>query len=913
MLKSIIKASSYITGLVFSGLVGATGLGGINVSSYLGQPLKAEVELVSLEKADRASVSARLASPESFKAAGVDYPYALPRLKFEAVNLNSSPAIRISSSQPVNEPFVTLLIEVTWSSGKLLREYTFLLDPADFKVPEAQPAPVSVIAPAVVVPAAPVRESFESSPATAQQALVSEQQPQSAPEETTSTPASEMTHDAATKNEPTNDAAGVKENIDEAPLPVKSSSKLKASSKLPEKKKEAQQIAALLESVKVVKGDSLSKIAAKTKPAEVSLERMLVAMYRANPDAFDSDNMNRLKTGKIIKVPVSTELEAVQQSEAEQEISAQVADWNAYRQQLSAIPTVSAQKSERQSVSGKVKSAVKDGAAAAKEDAKDVLKLSKGEAPNDKAVGASKPTSQEKSNAKEEEAVAKAKALKEAEERNALLEKNVKDLQRLAELKNSISTPAESAAVVSSPVVESAPESSVVKAPVHAPEPAVTQSVEPQVEDDLLSDPLTLAGGLVALLALGGAGVYFARRKKGGKKSFADNEEVNGKASSEKTFDGEIGNATGRIASPVVPSPETGDFTQMASFTQTALAPTGGDEIDPIGEADLFLTFGRDAQAEEVLKEALRINPSNTQVRLKLLSIYANRSDSDEFFTHANIIKDSGDKVAWDKAAELGRAIDPTNPLYGGTDDVTSVVETAQKMEVSAPSVDFDLGFGGATNQDSDFLGTVVLDTPVNEITAILTADELRPAQDEVMDFDVTGTHPGGSPAATAIQEDVNDDLIFDVTSSQANVAKSPPLQSDSSSLDDLVFDITANHNGLSSTESVSPAKQEDNLSDHFSLDFPEALQTQAAVKSELASDMGLADISLSMDGLKLPSTTESVVKDERWQEVATKLDLAKAYQEMGDDAGAKEILEEVLRDGDEQQRASANAMLQNI
>lgn len=903
MLKSIIKASGYIACLVCSGMAGATGLGGINVSSYLGQPLKAEVELVSLEKADRASVSARLASPESFKAAGVDYPYALPRLKFEAINLTSSPAIRISSSQPVNEPFVTLLIEVTWSSGKLLREYTFLLDPADFKVPEAQPAPVSVVAPVAPMPVVQERESL---PLTSQQESASEQSAQ-----TEVAPESQVTPDTSTEKEQTADVENIDQRVEEEVAVVKLSKKLPSLAKSPVKKKEPQKIAAAIDAVNVVKGDSLSKIAAKTKPAEVSLERMLVAMYRANPDAFDGENMNRLKTGKIIKVPAPTELEAVQQAEAEQEISAQVADWNAYRQQLSSIPTVSAQKSERQSVSGKVKSAVKDGAAVSKEATKDVLKLSKGDAPNDKAVGAGKVTSQERANAKEEESVAKSKALKEAEERNALLEKNVKDLQRLAELKKSITTSAVPDVVASSPVAETPVESGEIKVPVSAPQPTVAQAVETQVEaDDLLSDPLTLAGGLGALLALGGAGLYFARRKKVDQKSSVEKVIVNESGASEKIFDDEIGNATGRIASPVVPSPETGDFTQMSNNTQASLAPMGGDEIDPIGEADLFLTFGRDAQAEEVLKEALRTNPANTQVRLKLLSIYANRSDGDEFFTHASIIKDSGDSSAWDKAAELGRAIDPTNPLYGGSDDENSMVEPSPKVEVSSPSVDFDLGFGGSSNPDSDFLGTLVLDTPVHEITAVLTPDELRSAQDDVMDFDVTGTHSGESPVASATQGDANDDLIFDVTSSQPVMAQSAPLKPEPSSLDDLVFDITASHTGITSPSATQEA---DSQSDHFTLDFPDALPTQAAVKAELNSDMGLADISLNLDGLKLPSSTESAVKDERWQEVATKLDLAKAYQEMGDDAGAKEILEEVLRDGDEQQRASANAMLQNI
>ncbi len=102
-------------------MVCATGLGGINVSSNLGQPLKAEIELVSVDKSDKSSISARLASADAFKNAGIDYPYSLPKLKFEVVNRDSGePYVKVTSAQAINEPFVTLLIEVTWSSGKLL-------------------------------------------------------------------------------------------------------------------------------------------------------------------------------------------------------------------------------------------------------------------------------------------------------------------------------------------------------------------------------------------------------------------------------------------------------------------------------------------------------------------------------------------------------------------------------------------------------------------------------------------------------------------------------------------------------------------------------------------------------------------------------------------------------------------------
>ena len=120
MLKSFLKTSVYITCLVWSGIACAAGLGGINVTSALGQPLKAEIELVSVDKIDKSTLTAKLASAESFKNAGLDYPYGLPKLKFQIESrANGEPYVKVTSVQPVNDPFVTMLVELNWSSGKL--------------------------------------------------------------------------------------------------------------------------------------------------------------------------------------------------------------------------------------------------------------------------------------------------------------------------------------------------------------------------------------------------------------------------------------------------------------------------------------------------------------------------------------------------------------------------------------------------------------------------------------------------------------------------------------------------------------------------------------------------------------------------------------------------------------------------
>jgi pilus assembly protein FimV len=152
-------------------------------------------------------------------------------------------------------------------------------------------------------------------------------------------------------------------------------------------------------------------------------------------------------------------------------------------------------------------------------------------------------------------------------------------------------------------------------------------------------------------------------------------------------------------------------------------------------------------------------------------------------------------------------------------------------------------------------------------------------------------------------------EMDFDVTSSRSGIsalsttAKSLDVLPEN--MDDLIFDVTATHANETASEKPAVTSPDDG-SLAFTLDFPTDFKAPEPV------DIGLGDISLNLGGLA-SAAASSESKDDRWQEVATKLDLAKAYQEMGDAAGAKEILDEVLRDGDAEQRASAEAMMQQL
>ena len=146
----------------------AAGLGRLNVQSGLGQPLRAEVEVTSASPEELQSLQVKLASGEAFKQAGIDVNPALLGINLAVEQRGSRAFVRMSTAQPLNEPYVDLLLELSWSSGRLVREYTFLLDPPELKLGRSnepvQPAVGATRAPAATAPVA-------AAPAPAPQAL----------------------------------------------------------------------------------------------------------------------------------------------------------------------------------------------------------------------------------------------------------------------------------------------------------------------------------------------------------------------------------------------------------------------------------------------------------------------------------------------------------------------------------------------------------------------------------------------------------------------------------------------------------------------------------------------------------------------------------------------------------------------
>jgi pilus assembly protein FimV len=945
VLKTLLKAAGFLICLAWFNLASAANLGGINVASALGHPLKAEISLAELGKTDTSTLVAKMASVNEFKSAGLDYPYSLPKLNFEvATRANGDAYLKLTSTQPVNEPFVSILIELSWPSGKLLREYTFLLDPAGFVAEQPRAAEVKPVEPMVpafvpepaVMPVPDVMPEVAEVPAEPAPVAVL---PLADEEKKAAEPVAEMS-DMAKAELAAAGAANADTDLAE-PGKIEPAVEVDVEPLAPP---------VAISSVKVKKGDTLSKIADELKPVDVSLERMLVAMYRANAQKFDGKNMNRIKAGKILRMPELSEIEKVSQSAAVKEIRAQVADWQDYRQRLAAAQSVADEKSPTQEAVGKVSTAVAEKAPVVKETAKEVLRLSKGESLGDKTVtGNGAKSSQESLTAKADDAAAKSKRLKVEQEKIAKLEEISKDASKLVELKGLPAGP-----VVPTPEAKKAPE------PVKPVPPVVTAPAEEPAAEEfdilamlneyvaiLLDDPILLGAGAAVLLGLGGLGFVMARRGK----------TVQKKSSKKKD---DVGSETGSWRRPVAPSPDTGDFTQTLAPSAPMSVAAAMDDVDPISEADLFLNFGRDAQAEEILKDALVKNPGNIQVKLKLLSIYANRKDSKTFSKYAQEIKNSGDTSAWERAAVMGREIDPSNPNYGGAQG------EARQREPAKPEVDFDLGFGSdaspaasnevaskdfkmdfdlTASQSSVFAQPVEKKAPAAapsrssadvDATSILSREVVKSAQSaSPMDFDVSGILPGEIKSvsqSTTMDFDISGvipdssrkleqstTMDFDLGDSQLEStavipepARALATESPAMNFNDLVFDIPTSQD-KPVEERPKPAMDEGMA---FTIDFPTSSDIGSSTgKPEAAKklDIDFGDININLDEDTPPVHAGGEGKGEQWHEVATKLDLAKAYQEMGDADGAREILEEVIRDGDTAQRDSAERLMQQI
>ncbi|WP_273672126.1 FimV/HubP family polar landmark protein [Janthinobacterium fluminis] len=858
----------------------AAGLGKLTVLSALGQPLRAEIELTAVSADEAAALVAKLAPADAFRQANIDFNPTLLSLRFAVEQRNGRQYIRVTSPQPVNDPFVDMLLELSWNGGRLVREYTFLLDPADMRQPQTAQvaAPVDRAAPPAAAPAPAAVAAGTAAPAA-------EGRPEGRPERAP--------------------RAAAKAAADKAP---------------------AKQAAAT--DYRVKSGDTLSRIAKQVKPTDVSLDVMLVALYRANPDAFSGSNMNRLRSGRILAVPDADSIRATAEGEAHGVVVAHAADFNAYRNKLAgqvALSTPAKSAEAGQSATGKITAKVEERATPANE-SKDQLKLSK--------AAPSAPTAGNTAVAGVEDKIAKEKQVAEAAARVKELEKNVSDLEKLMAVKSkamqAASVPASAAASASAAAADPAasqPLASAPPVPKAKPVPLVKKTPPPQAEPSLLDTAMeninAIGIALAALLAGAGALALSRRKKKPAPQAEA----------SEPGDPGEP--APAMFAEAGGQSVDTNNSVFNSNFAPSA-SQLDTNEVDPVAEADVYIAYGRDAQAEEILKEALRTHPERHPVRLKLLEIYATRKDVRAFEAQASELYalSKGQGEEWQQAAALGLALDPSNPLYrdaeaapagraGALDSgfgaslaaataataATASYAAEQGFDLDAELAPRDADFAaGAVEQETALPMPApadtghVLDFDLGGLSfepVSTTAPIAMPGPAADTPFDMAFDMPFDAPAATAQPAPADDagmDFGLELDAPQAANSVAPaadPLMD----LDLMNFDLPATPAAPAAAESID---------DFFAK--PALPVTQETAASAPEFDLSGIDLDLSADAKASGSGVDDPLSAVH-MEMDTKLDLAIAYQEIGDKEGARELIDEVIKGGSDAQVAKANSM----
>jgi pilus assembly protein FimV len=837
--KPILSLTLLAAALGLPGIAGSVGLGRMTLQSSLGQPLSAQIELTSLTNEDLSSLTARVADSSLYRQNGLNYQGVLARARVAVERQpNGGAVLRITTPTGVSEPYLDLLVEVNWASGRVVRAYTFLLDPPG-------------------MPAAPAVEPV--TPARVGAA------PAAAPSGATGAP---RTSTAAGGGAMAGGAAG--------------------------------------NSYNVRRGDTLSRIAGEVKPPDVTLEQMLVALFNANPNAFDGANMNRLRAGAILNIPSAEQAGASAPNEATRTVRMQAADWRSYQDKVAGAAPPSEAAAGRVA-GGKIGTTVEERVPAA-QPGRDQLKVSPGKGPA------------------AEDVVSRDKALREAQTRINELEKTLQDLQKALALKGggqpsgAAVTPPAAPAAAPPPAptppapAAKAPEPAKVEPPKAEPPPKVAMAPEtkapeppkaaipapvetpkaapapkppaPKVDakapakstslfDDLFgSTPgWVIGGGAFAALA-GIAALIAARRRRTVK--FEDSI-IGGTDIKTNTVFGSTG---GGVVN-------TGENSLATDFSREGLGSIDTDEVDPIAEAEVYLAYGRDAQAEEILKDALKKDPQRQEIYLKLLEIHAQHNKPSAFETVAaelySVSQGKGD--AWQKAVTLGRQLDPNNPMFGegGGAAAAAAAAAGAGIAAAAGAAAVDKARGGASPAVANGLETDdALDFRFDEDVSISRTGNTTQQQIDAIDaaereFEESAKHLGAAPS-------------FDDKPKSA--APPPPSSAD------LDFRLDP-HTAGSLDDAAAKLKKEEPVS-------PALAQPQAAI------DLDKLDLAFSPENQPFEDPTPSTL-DGQWHDAATKLDLAKAYQEMGDVEGAREILQEVLHEGDDTQKAEAQVLLAKL
>lgn len=821
-----------------SGMAQALQLGEMTLKSKLNQPLSVEIELRDVGGLTASEITPSLASAQAFVDAGVDRQAFLDDLTFTPViNPEGRSVVRVTSSKPLPDSYVRFLMQVQWPNGRLMRDYSVLLDPAKFD----QPAPTA---------SAPA----SSAPATGTLARH------------TTTP-----------------------------------------------------------------HDTLWEIAAKNRHG-ASVQQTMLAIQALNPDAFVDGNINRLKTGQVLRLPDITQSTALAQPQAIAEVSAQNAAW---RQR---------QRSPQGQVAGKPQldatRRTQAGNAPSSTQAKDNLSLVSAQAAKKGGKGAAGDSRalSDKLAMTQEELDTTRRDNEELKSRAADLQSQLDKLQKLIQLKNDqlarlqAQTGEPAAIPAQLPGEPAAEPAAPVATPAPAPEPVKPAAAPASTEgkfNDLLTNPIVLGilGGaalLVVLLLL----LLWARHRNARReeekhlrmaRALAEEPEFVSNIDQDlppDSFEGlEVPPPSVKLATAVTPAaapaPAPVVETVVAPTVASVLAPLAvavaqENSSDALAQAQSHIDRGHLNQAADVLEQAIKHEPKRSDLRLKLMEVYGLQNNKDGFVTQERQLVANGENHA---QVEQLKARFPAMAVLAAGVSAAVAAAALDAQYVKDLLDDKPASAAQADTFDTDF------DLSLDDLEAASPAEI---AQDQ-QTFETLLKQQTESKADAQDLSDFDLDLQLDPPASQTD--------------DDFLSGLEEQIKDVPPVEppTLTPAALDEfDLPEDFDLSLADEPSNPAAKPDAFASE--LDDVNAELDrlsqSLEHPPIEPSFTAEDAalgaedepdfdflsgTDEVATKLDLAQAYIDMGDADGARDILSEVLTEGNEGQRGEAKEMLGRI
>jgi len=839
------------------------GVGDIKLHSALNQKLNAEIALSLSAGEELADVKISLASPDKFDQAGIAWSSFLSKVKFEPIlKANGQVVVKVTSHEVVQEPFLDFLVEVSWPKGEVFKEFTVLVDP----------------------------------PVVYRQSAI----------ETPTISAAQPTVSAVKTN-------AVVEN-DFSNLAVEG------------------------EYGPTSRSDSLWKVAEKVNTYnDVSVEQMMLALYKANPRAFYKKNVNALMAGKSLKIPEKSEIVRLSKKQANTEFYNQMAVWEG-------------------------KAIAEPEAQLASEDTKSSNQLTL-VPPTEELIGSDALSA----DASDIDTLGLKTENQELQERLANLEKQFVIMQEMLAIKDQQLAAIQDAQIVPESQHEepedvsvtdvNVPEQPLVQEGLAAESPVTTATVTPEQnvvtesspkqtplpvvkKPTVESPPVTsvteesessgfnysyLGFGLGGLVLVGLALLLWRRRQA--------EEEINDNSMFASSSEIILPTVEEELSVPVfdeMPSYDVGTVGEssfLSEFTPSDFDVFESDqaEVDPSSEADVYLAYGRYQQAEELMRQAIKDFPDKDDYKLKLLEIFYASENSGAFAEVSTELVAEGknsDVAFWSKVSEMGSELVPGSDLFSAEqreskfdvddNDFAVVNELPTISESDEPTVvaneeqatvSLNEEKEASDNSEIDFdlsSFSVMDDEDKPEPTAVKSDDDIESVDFDLNSFDTVSSDTQKAPELSASEDmetfdfdraDVSDSvesLVLDGDMEDVNLDDFD-FSSDSSPVSD-VADKTEKLAG-----SVDVEKPESN-DFNFDFDFDDISDTPVAEKSDM----------LNEDNLMVSDLTDM-------DEFETKIDLAKAYIDMGDVGAAKGIAQEVLEKGTDIQQQEAQKIIDKL